>query len=175
MDYLTGGLSLADVVCPLAHLPTGCKLHTEDGGEITNCGDIVSNGTSVVAVHPERFFVYGGVRRGFTRTLHRLVNDDNVSIQLETVNLAPRIFRVKNLFTEAEANQLVANALAFTGEAGLRRSVTGPSTFASVNRHRTSSNVFDTHSEVALNLQKRAFDLLGIFPFDEKMVDGLQA
>jgi hypothetical protein len=166
-------VTIYDIICPQAHLPRDCKLFTADGGPIYTCSDI-AEGAPIVAVHPERFFIHNTIRRGHIRKLHRLRNDDNVPVELETLNLQPRVFRIKNFFSELDADQLIANALAFTGEDGLHRSITGPGGHSSVSSHRTSENVFDARSEVSLKLQRRAFELLGIYPFDGKMSDGLQ-
>jgi len=42
------------------------------------------------------------------------------------------------------------------------------------NDKRTSDNAFDTSSTAAMALKKRALDLLGMTPYDEKLTDGLQ-
>ena len=42
------------------------------------------------------------------------------------------------------------------------------------NDKRTSDNAFDTSSPTAKALKKRALDLMGMGPYDEKLTDGLQ-
>jgi prolyl 4-hydroxylase len=44
----------------------------------------------------------------------------------------------------------------------------------SVDSHRTSDTAFDTSSDVSITLKKRAFDMLGIRPYDKEWADGIQ-
>lgn len=43
-----------------------------------------------------------------------------------------------------------------------------------LSNQRTSETAFDTSSEIAMTLMRRAFDMLGIFPFDIRLADGFQ-
>ena len=49
-----------------------------------------------------------------------------------------------------------------------------PLALPSNDTDRTSENAFDTNSELARILKKRAFELLGVLPYEEMMADGLQ-
>ena len=112
------------VVCARANFHENCNLFNLDGARISNCTDI-SNGSSVVMVPFDRLFIFAGIARGYKRVMTRMANVDDKPIILETSSLMPRIFKIQNFFTDEEANQLIANALAFSGDIELRRSMTG--------------------------------------------------
>ena len=112
-------------MCARANYFEDCNLFAFDGSKITSCRDIY-NGSSVVIVPADRPFIYAGVRRGYRRVIKRLGEDvSGKPIVLETSSVMPRIFKLENFFTDAEASQLIANAIAFSGDVGLQRSQTG--------------------------------------------------
>ena len=59
----------------------------------------------------------------------------------------------------------------------LQRSTTsneGLPSFGSVNELRTSESAYDVDSPTSIALKKRAFDMLGVFPYQESLTDGFQ-
>jgi hypothetical protein len=93
---------------------------------------------------------------------------------IETISRSPKIFRVKNFFTESESDVLVNTALGLTEDAfRLKRSSTGAVGY-NIDTFRTSENAFDTGSPTAMGIKRRGFELLGIAPYDETFADGLQ-
>ena len=95
-------------------------------------------------------------------------------IIMQTLSIRPRVFSLTNFITEAETDILIQNALSLTDEEfRLKRSSTGAMGY-NIDKHRTSEGAFDVTSELAIVLKKRSFDLLGIFPYDETLADGLQ-
>jgi hypothetical protein len=109
-----------------------------------------------------------------TEILH-LAKPNGKPLVLETLSVTPRIFKLYNFFTEMEADQLIANALSASEEQmRLKRSTISDAGRDIEDSYRTSENAFDTRSEVAQKIKRRLFDLLGIFPFDESLADGIQ-
>jgi prolyl 4-hydroxylase len=95
-------------------------------------------------------------------------------VPLET----PRVFHIYNFFSHEEADQLIARVNASnasdTNVLQLERSLTGSAEAKKVSRHRTSENVFDTKSEIAMAFKKRSFDLLTLGAYDPNLGDGIQ-
>lgn len=59
----------------------------------------------------------------------------------------------------------------------LQRSTTsyeGLPSFGTVNELRTSESAYDVDSPASIALKKRAFDMLGVFPYQESLTDGFQ-
>jgi len=55
-----------------------------------------------------------------------IINDDGKPVELVTLSKSPRVFSLSNFFTEADADQLIHNALSITDpEFMLKRSTTG--------------------------------------------------
>lgn len=99
---------------------------------------------------------------------------DNKPIILETLSQRPRVFRLQNFFSDAEAEDLINHALSIEEEDfKLKRSSTGATGYT-IDSKRTSEGAFDVNSPTALAIKKRSFDLLGVRPFDESFADGIQ-
>lgn len=105
------------------------------------------------------------------------LHDRSTEVILETLSDSPRVFYVENLFTPAEANQIIRNVYDESrGIDRLARSSVGfnrGKTKKRYSQRRTSENTFDTDSEVAMRLKKRAFRLLQM-PWDARLSDGIQ-
>lgn len=100
---------------------------------------------------------------------------DDTPVELETVASTPRLFLLHNLFTEAESQLVIDTALNKTGDSALSQSSTGFDTSGKRTSYskRTSSNAWDSQSEISEELIKRAFEALRI-PYAKSMSDGLQ-
>lgn len=157
---------------------------------MTSCVDAKAD-NNVFVVPSNRLFMLPTHGIGYRTEIAHIGMPTGKPIVLETISEYPRIFRVKNFFTEEEADQLIENALSLEGDAfRLKRSSTGMveivefilyDSFAqsgtngySIDERRTSDNAFDIGSPLAATLKRRTFDLLGIFPYDESYADGIQ-
>lgn len=161
------------VVCPKLDHDKTCSLFSAWATRITSCTDVKS-GDNVYIVPFGRLFMWPSHKVGHQAQLKHIGMPVGKPIILETVSLRPRVFRLLNFFSEAEADTLVNNALSISEEDfRLKRSSTGATGY-NVDSKRTSEGAFDTRSEIAMAIKKRSFDLLGIFPYDESYADGLQ-
>jgi len=100
---------------------------------------------------------------------------DRDGASLETVSVSPRIFLIHDLFTTEEAEAIKESALRQNGTSALQKSGVG---FKTSGRRmhgnfRTSDNAFDTNSDIALRLAKRAFEVVKV-PYNSSLQDGLQ-
>ena len=170
----TEGKDLATVICNRLAGPEGCTLHDQQGNLVDSCDDI-SDDELLWMVAKGRLFMWPTFEIGRKVDVRDVVSPvAGKKIVLETISQEPKIFRVYNFFSEEESSELIDNALAATDdEYRLKRSSTGAKGY-NLDTYRTSENAFDTNSKVALRLKRRAFDLLGIFPYDETLADGLQ-
>ena len=184
-DECATKLELGQVVCPKVDRGR-CSLHSRYGSRIDSCSDI-KTGDAIFVVPAGRYFIWPTFHVGhiakvthinlpnsiFDNLMGGGKNSRHGAIEIETISIQPKVFKVRNFFTESEADGLIANALKITEEDyKLKRSSTGQE--YSIDNYRTSENAFDTNSELAKSLKKRVFELLGIFPYEEMMADGLQ-
>lgn len=103
---------------------------------------------------------------------------DRKPVEMETISLYPRAFRIKNLFTKEEADAVIAY-----NTPKLQRSKVGaPSSSLTeeerekdikITNIRTSYNSFDSHSPSADAIIQRCYQLLRI-PYNNVTADGLQ-
>ena len=92
-------------------------------------------------------------------------------IRIETLSVQPRVFELHNFITPAEADELVHNARVYmTTFDGLNSS----SSSSTEDPYRQADLAYDISSAAAMGVKRRLFDLLGIFPFQEAMTDGMQ-
>ena len=178
-------LDLGQIICPKVDRGDRCILHSRYGSRIDSCNDVKS-GDAIFTVPLGRLFIWptfyvGHIAKvthisllGANEQNHRSTsNKDHDVIEIETISVNPKVFKIRNFFTTTESEQLIATALTMTGKDHmLKRSSTGSDN--NVDNYRTSENAFDTGSPQAKNLKKRVFELLGIFPYEEMMADGLQ-
>jgi hypothetical protein len=185
-DDCASKIDLGEILCPKADRDSTCALHSRFGSRIDSCSD-VKTGDAVFIVPQGKLFMWPTFHIGhIAKVTHinlsnnfidsmfaSISSNNNDVIEIETISLEPKVFKVRNFFSNAEADGLIANALRITeDDYKLKRSSTG--TEYSIDSYRTSENAFDTNSELARNLKKRVFELLGIFPYEEMMADGLQ-
>ena len=174
------------MVCPKVDRGNRCSLHSRYGSRVNSCSDIKS-GDAIFVVPPGRYFIWPTFHVGHIAKVTHVTVPQNIFgslmggskssrhdvIEIETISIQPKVFKVRNFFTESEADGLIANALKITEEDyKLKRSSTGQE--YSIDNYRTSENAFDTNSDLAKSLKKRVFELLGVFPYEEMMADGLQ-
>lgn len=179
-------LDLGEIICPKANRGSKCILHSRFGSRIDSCNDI-KTGDAIFIVPLGRLFIWptffvGHIARVTHISLSSTVennygsstnNKEHDTIEIETISMEPKIFKIRNFFSTSEAEKLVDTALKTTAnDYKLKRSSTGNE--YNIDTHRTSENAFDTNSEHAKGLKKRVFELLGIAPYEEMMADGLQ-
>lgn len=177
--------ALQDAALPANHpyegdavLPKDVKLYTSDGIGPLEGHQIarMPNGTVLVVVGKHRPFVWPVELGGRRLTSPRAPLVNGKPIELEPLCNSPRILRAHNLLTDEECDGLVGGINGLSESHKLQRSTTGGKRGeggTQVNRIRTSENAFDTDSKLAMQVIKRSFDLLGIYP-DYRKADGLQ-
>lgn len=124
-------------------------------------GDWISSQDTCPAVNQEDF------------SLHSPATE----VVLETLSESPRVFFVENFFTDKEADQIIRNVYDVSrGVDDLARSGVGFRMNKQKKRYsqrRTSENTFDSGSDIAMRIKKRAFRLLQM-PWLSKQADGIQ-
>ena len=167
--------SLAAVVCSRTGYEPDCSLFSSWGTAVKSCSELKAN--DMVHVVPDgRLFMWPSHEVGHKVEIKHLTTEAEGAppIILETLSQRPRVFRLQNFFTDAEAEDLITHALSIEDDAfRLKRSSTGATGYT-VDSKRTSEGAFDVNSPTALGIKKRSFDLLGIRPYDETFADGIQ-
>ena len=116
------------------------------------------------AVAAGRVFMFAPKFVGEVFELPHVTGDRGAPISLKVLSTNPRVFDVLNFFSRDESTNLVNRALKETSETHrIKRSTTGAQG-KSVNSRRTSESGFDTHGQVAIEVKRRCFKILG---FDE--------
>ena len=163
---------LSEYICPLVN-SINCTLFTSYGTRVHSCNDLGTN-EYIHFVPMDRLFMWPTRNLGHQVYIRHIGMPNGKPIVLKTLSIRPRVFSLTNFITDDEADKLIENALSLTAEEfRLRRSSTGAKGY-SIDSHRTSEGAFDVNSPLAKILKKRAFDLLGIHPYDETFADGLQ-
>ena len=165
---------LSSVVCSRLGKSSNCHIYSRTGQPLRRCSDLQSS-DSIWLVPSDRLFIWPTFTPGTTVNVSRMQSPvDGEQIVLETIHLQPKVFRLYNFFSQSEADQLMTNALTATEEEfRLKRSSTGATGYH-VDNVRTSENAWDVSSPIAMAIKRRAFELLGVFPYDETLADGLQ-
>jgi prolyl 4-hydroxylase len=125
-------------------------------------------------------FVTLGHKQNVSANVLRPLDADTGPVLLESLSETPRVFRITNMFSAAEAQALIDNALALKGDGSLARSTVGNSKEDGneaegrrTDLGRTSDNAWDATSPTAKDMIERSFNLTGIAASAGK-VDGLQ-
>jgi len=145
---------------------TPCSVYSEVGNYLSNCLDIEDH-SMVVLVPQGKLFMWPTVEVGRIREVPHVQSPlDEEVIQVETLSISPKIFRLHHFFSHEEADTLIKEA-----------TEQGTWTNDSLNAQefgRTRSSLFLEESEVAVAIKDRAVDILGIPFYKESWVDGLQ-
>ena len=128
---------------------------------VRSCNDILNyiesnddGAASLYIVPDSRPFIFPTHSVGHNTTLkydeHHFTSlfphEEGRTITLETLSIAPRVFKIHNFFNSEEADFLIDFALKITEEdTKLKRSSTGAAGY-NVNPVRTSDNAFDSQS-----------------------------
>ncbi|KDO19374.1 hypothetical protein SPRG_15464 [Saprolegnia parasitica CBS 223.65] len=145
-------------------------------GQLVESIDQIEENERLYLVAPGLLFVWPFVELGHTVSVESTQSPTQKPIVLESFNESPRVFLIHDFFTNDEADGLVKRILEIDNEhSKLQRSFVGHQSGAKLTSTvRTSENAFDSESEIAVSLNKRAFDLLGIGDYQDDMADGLQ-
>ena len=127
---------------------------------MSSCADISSE-ESTFMVPESRPFTIPTKGIGYKSEILHLPLPTGSPFVMETLSEAPRVFRLRNFFTVEEAKQLIDLAEDNLIEVGNSRGERAVDTF------------YDLSTDLAVSIKKRAFDLLGIYPYDEKLIEGL--
>ena len=165
--------NIGTIVCPRTGHDDDCTLYSAWGTVVSSCAEL--RPADLVYVVPRgRLFMWPSHDVGHRAEIKHVPMPDGRAIVLETLSQRPRVFRLQNFFTEAEAEGLIEHALSIQDDSHrLKRSSTGATGYT-VDSKRTSEGAFDTNSEIALAIKRRSFDVLGIRPYDESFSDGIQ-
>lgn len=166
-------VDLCGVIAQLMELKTStCTLWSRNGIDIRSYVDLVED-KPYYAYLKERLFLWPSVRRGF-RQATTVAGKSGIPIEIETLALRPRIYRVYNYISLEDVDTFLAESkkLAMTrSTGGLRRKDTGAGDEILT---RTSENAWDTTSAHAKQLKDLAMDFLRIPHHDGEFLDGFQ-
>ena len=174
------GPSMGDVL--LAHAPdgrlrasgAGVRAYTEHGRPVLHCGDVrdaAADGLALSLVPPGRPWMLPRRPAGSrVRVAHMgPFTETGEPVVVEHVHeVSPRVFVLHNLFSDREADRLVAQA-----RHKVQRSTVGAIAQKALDRKRTSHTTFDQGSREAVALKRRITALLGM-EYREAWLDGIQ-
>jgi prolyl 4-hydroxylase len=171
---ISDDIKLKNNYCQHSSKTDTCTVYNGLGQPVFNCSQL-HNYDKVYVVPFNRIFIWPSIEIGHVYVLPHVNTSVDKPVELETMSLMPKVFKIRNLISEAEANTFIETALGFTsGDLRLQRSTTTGGTTSKVVTARTSSNTFDTGSNNAIILQKRIYETLGIHTFDTDTFDGFQ-
>lgn len=149
-----------------------CKVDSKNGLNV--CNSYQNSSLEIYAVPAGRVFIFAPKFVGERIELPHIKSPNKQIVSLEVLSVSPRVFEIKNFFSDDEADAIVHKALTETADSHkMKRSSTGATGY-NLNSQRTSENAFDTHSKTATEVKKRSFDVLGFDEYHESMADGLQ-
>lgn len=160
----------------LAHgvsLPGECTAY-DNQGEIIDSYEQLQDNTTISLVPAELPFIWQSDRVG--EILFVKGGPTEKLIELETMSIEPRVYKIRNLITDQEIDEFVQ----FAQTKKMDRSTVGDilknstsQNAGSLDSDRTSHNTWDTDSSLALKVQQRVFELLRV-PFQEEWAEGFQ-
>lgn len=144
-------------VPPYNTLP--CRFYTREGLRISSfqqLSELLENSSTLhlYAAPAGRVFMFAPSHVGEVFELHHVKDSMGQSLALEVLSMDPRLFDIRNFFSEEEAQALIDKALAETSASHkLHRSTTG-TVGGSVFEKRTSENAWDTHGKLAQEIKR---------------------
>ncbi len=169
---------VSNLICLKADYFYPCSLFSPWATRILSCNDL-SNNDHIFIVPDDRLYMFPSKGPG-SRT--DIVHLGSSPILIDTLTEAPKIFRITNFLTQHEANELIEYGRGyFDHEFGrgndkdiyYHRDIYYHPITDEIDYHRTSDILFDCSTDVASKIKKRTFDLLGLYPYDESMIEGL--
>ena len=160
---------IAITLCPKTNFPPKCSLYSSWGTKVTSCAEI-SPGESLFMVHEERVFMLPTRGVGDRREVFHVPSPiPSNRIILETLRDIPRMFKIENFLSPEEGQRLLSSARDYSDDPPLPPSHTNNN-----DAPNTAKILYNPYSQVAVTLKRRAFDLLGIHPVDDSLVEGFQ-
>lgn len=158
---------------------TAPQMFNQVGTQVKTWNEIRNN-DHIYVVPFGQWFMWPAVQVGHKVTIPEsyLPAVERHPVQMETISLFPRAFRIKNFFTKEEAEAIIA----YNSPKLQRSKVGAPSSSltpeerekdVAITNIRTSYNSFDSHSPAAEAIIQRCYQLLRI-PFNNVTADGLQ-
>lgn len=149
-----------------------CRLVTQTGKFVDNLKEI-TDGDHVYVVPEGRPFVWPTYELGHKVDLTK----SDHGVILETISLSPRIFRLHNFVSGNDLERLMESIdkldlVRSTG--GIAPKGNNATNGGAVISSRTSTNAWDTDSEISIELKRRVSDLLRFEKFDKDQYGGLQ-
>ncbi|KAJ1398016.1 hypothetical protein B484DRAFT_424971 [Ochromonadaceae sp. CCMP2298] len=111
-----------------------------------------------------RLFIMPARAVGDRARVDHITSPTASAVEVETLSVSPRIFRLRHFVSEEEVQELIDNALEREDKQGLHRSTTTKAGSAekTVDPYRTSDTAFDVDSAVSLTIKRRLFELIGV-------------
>lgn len=162
---------LGELICPKLGYSVFCTLFSSWGTTVSSCIDVKTNDNVFVVPVGKQFIVpTRGV--GHTSSIQHIHNPTGNSIILDTVSDYPRIFKLFNFFSKEEANSLILSALTDMNNSTKLKNSNDYNNDSEIERVSETALVYKT--ETAITIKKRAFDMLGLYPYNETLAEGLQ-
>lgn len=157
-------------------IPTDpCQLVAAEGLEIQRFSDL-AEGMHVYVVPFDRQFVWPTYELGHQVNISHMLQDAKVS--LETISIEPRIFRLHNWISQDEMVALkarIANMTLERSTGGIAPKGNNATNGGQVSNTRTSTNAWDTDSDLSMMFKRRAHKLLRLAGnFEKDQYGGLQ-
>lgn len=154
-----------------------CRAYSDQGRLVASYATLV-NGGNLWVVPTGRQFLWPSVAIGHRQPVGGLRVVAEGPVELETLAHEPKLFRLHNFITQAEVDGLVSSL----DDIELEQSTSGlqmRDSKSSKNKgittgRRTSTNAWDSDSDLAMTIKRRAFDMLQFDEFEPGWCDGLQ-
>jgi hypothetical protein len=168
---------IALVICPKFEYFFPCSLYTAWATRVASCSDL-NYDDNVFIVPEDRLYMLPTKGIGHRSEIVHIPLPTQSPIHVETLSDSPKIFRLSNFISSFEANELIFYGKSLFDDAlsqqRLKKEGIKNEVLLDEDYHRSGDTYYNVHSELVTNIKKRAFDLLGLFPFDEKMIEGFQ-
>lgn len=151
------------LICPKVEIFEPCSLYSQWGTRVTSCNDLGLD-ESIFVVPDNRLFVLPFKEFGENKSINHLHTSSDKPMNLEVVSDSPRIFRLKNFLSDYEGRLLLSNLNQFSDY---------PKYESLITKTFNNTHYYNNDFDFVLTLQKRVFDLLGIFPYDDSYTEGL--
>lgn len=166
---------IAVIANRMAEFGPECRIFDMIGMVISEFVKLV-DGQHYFVVKKHGMFIWPAGEVGHVHELDRPRVNGGENIRIETMNVHPPIFQLHNFVSASEIEELVTKSKSVKLErstGGLQLEGKEGANQGSVIDARTSTNNWDEHSALAIEIKKRGFSLLRI-PFNDTWVDGLQ-
>eukprot|EP00474_Spongospora_subterranea_P010109 CRZ10567.1 hypothetical protein [Spongospora subterranea] len=136
-----------------------CRLYHGSGVRVRTFEDLITfSDNSFYLVPPDRHFMWPPIEVGHKTVAPQIKTTDGRSVIMETISVSPKVFRVHNMLSEAEIDQIIKEAResSKTEVSKRYRSHTNP--------QRTAEDWNAERSETVLAIRNRTFSMLAFEP-----------